>query len=161
MGFPTLGKIEPTDEEIRNWIKKGWKFYQRPRKGHIYITRRMGATLERSHGPFRQAFWDRIEKIKRELSEPQPETDPISLFYSMIELNRAAINSIDCLNRDDEGFCTYWRWSRDYLLLSYRGDLDMKEATYMDELVYLFRAHAKYCGRCNAYVSSRMKVSEV
>ena len=76
----TLGKMEPSDEEIRDWIKKGWKFTKRPRKGNHYITRRMGANKERSLGRYRQALWDRIERIKREPSEPQPETDPLTIF---------------------------------------------------------------------------------
>jgi hypothetical protein len=46
-----LGKIEPSDEDIRNWIKEGWKFTRRTRKEHIYITRRLGAKIERSLGP--------------------------------------------------------------------------------------------------------------
>jgi len=154
-----LGKREPSDEEIRNWIKEGWKFTKRTRKGHIYITRRMGANKERSLGPFKQTLWDRIEKIKREPGEPQKETDPISLFYSLVELNRAFLYPEDCMNKDDEGYCTYWRWSPDYSLLRYRGDLEMKEVRDEGNPVYLFRAHAKYCGGCNAYVSSRMKVS--
>jgi hypothetical protein len=154
-----LGKREPSDEEIRNWIKEGWKFTKRTRKGHIYITRRMGANKERSLGPFKQTLWDRIEKIKREPGEPQKETDPISLFYSLVELNRAFLYPEDCMNKDDEGYCTYWRWSPDYSLLRYRGDLEMKEVRDEGNPVYLFRAHAKYCGGCNAYVSSRIKVS--
>lgn len=154
----TLGKIEPSDEEIRNWIKKGWKFYRRTKKGHIYITRRKGANKERGHGRFQQPLWDRIEKIRREPSEPQRETDPLSLFYSLVELNRASLNSQNCLNRDDEGYCTYWRWSHDYPLLRYRGDLEMKEVKDEGNPAYLFRAHAKYCGGCTAYVSARMKV---
>ncbi len=154
-----LGKIEPSDEEIRNWIKEGWKFTRRTRKGYIYITRRKGANKERSHGRFQQPLWDRIEKIKRDPGEPPRETDQLSVFYSLVELNRGALNSQNCMNRDDEGYCTYWRWSSNYSLLRYRGDLEMKEVRDEGKPVYLFHAQAKYCGGCNAYVSSRMKVS--
>lgn len=154
-----LGKIEPSDTEIRNWIKEGWKFTRRTRKGHIYITRRMGANLERSLGPFKQALWDRIKKIKREPGKPPRETDPKNRFYSLVELNRATLSSQDCLHRDDGGYCTYWRWNHDYSLLRFKGDLEMKEVREEGKPVYLFYAHAKYCSGCNAYVSARMKVS--
>jgi hypothetical protein len=155
-----LGKIEPSDEEIRNWMKEGWKFTRRTRKGHIYITRRLGANKERSLGPFRQALWDKIEKIKREPGEPHRETDPLSVFYSLVELNRAALNSQDCMNRDDEGYCNYWRWSPDNSLLRHRGDLEMKELMDEGKPVYLFYARATYCKGCNAYVTAKMKVSK-
>ena len=155
-----MGKIEPSDEEIHSWIKEGWKFTRRSRKGHIYITRRMGANKERSLGPFKQALWDRIEKIKRESGEPHRETDPLCIFYSLVELNRASLNSQNCMNIDDEGYCNYWRWSPDYSLLRYRGDLEMKEVMDEGNPVYLFRAHAKYCGGCNAYVISGWKFQQ-
>ncbi len=154
-----MGKMEPSDTEIRNWINEGWKFTRRTRKGHIYITRRMGANKERGLGPFKQALWDRIEKIKRGPDEPHRETDPMSLFYSLVEVNRAILNSLDCLHRDNGGYCTYWRWDQDNSLLRYRGDLEIKEIKDEGKPVYLFHAQAKYCGGCNAYVSSRMKVS--
>ena len=151
--------MEPSDEEIRNWIKEGWKFTRRTRKGHIYITRRMGANIERSLGPFNQALWDRIEKIKRRLGEPQGETDPMSLFYDLVEVNRATLNSQDCLHRDDGGYCTYWRWSPEYAFLSFRRDLEMKEVRDEGGPVCLFYAHFKYCSGCNTYISSRMNTS--
>jgi len=157
----TLGKKEFSDEEIRNWIKEGWKFTRRTRKGHIYITRRMGANKERSLGSFRQELWDRIENIKRRPGEPKRETDPLGIFYSLVELNRAALNSQDCLHRDDGGYCTYWRWGPDYKFLNYRVDLEMKEVRDESGPVYLFYAQTKYCSGCNAYISSRMKVSEI
>jgi hypothetical protein len=155
----TLGNKEPSDEEIRNWIKEGWKFTTRTRKGHIYITRRLGANKERSLGPFRQALWDRIEKIKREPGEPHRETDPLRRFYKYVELSRAVLNSEDCMNIDDERYCNYWKWSPDYLWLRYRGDLEMKEVMDEGKPVYLFHARAKYCMGCNAYVSPKMKTS--
>jgi hypothetical protein len=74
--------MEPLDENIRNWIKKGWKFTKRTRKGHVYITRRMGANLERNHGRFNQSLWERIEKISNEPEEQQRETRPLSIFFS-------------------------------------------------------------------------------
>jgi len=123
----TLGKIEPSDDEIRNWMKQGWKFTQRTRKGHIYITRRLGANKERSLGPYSPLLWDRLEKIKHDSSKPQTESDSLSLFYSLVELNRASQYSQTCVNRDNEGYYTYWRWSPDYNLLNYRGDLKLKE----------------------------------
>ena len=153
----TLGKKEFSDGEILNWIQEGWKFTKRTRKGHIYITRRLGANKERGLGRFNQALWDRIEKIKREPARTQ--TDPLDLFYSLVELNRASLSSLDCMNIDDEGYCTYWRWSQDYGFLRFRGDLEMKEVRDDGNPVYLFHSSAKYCGRCNAYVSSRMKAS--
>ncbi len=158
-GPQILGNIDPSDTEIRNWIKEGWKFTRRTRKGHIYITRRMGANIERSLGPFRQALWDRIEKIKREPVELHRETDPLSDFYSLLELNRATLNCQDCLHRDDGGYCTYWRWGPEHSLLGYRGDLEMKEVRDEGTSVYLFYAQFKYCSGCTAYISSRMKVS--
>jgi len=154
-----LGKMEPTDEEIRNWIKEGWHFSRRTSKGHIYLTRRKGANLERGLGRFKQTLWDRIEKIKRESSEPQKETDQISLFYRLIELNRASQSSLECMNIDDGGFCTYWRWGSDCGFLRFKGDLDMKEVNEEGNPVFLFRAEARYCKGCNAYVSLRMKAS--
>ena len=155
----TLGKKEFSDEEIRNWIKEGWKFTKRTRKGHIYITRRLGANKERSLGRFNQALWDRIEKIKRAPDEIPRETDPLDLFYRLVELNRAHVYSLDCRNIDDAGYCTYWRYSQDYYWLRFRGDLKMKEVRDDGNPVYLFQSSAKYCGRCNVYVSSRMKAS--
>ena len=157
----TLGRKDPSDEEIRNWIKEGWKFTRRTRKGHIYITRRMGANIERSLGPFKQELWDRIEKIKREPGEPQGEMDPMSVFYDLLEVIRGELNSIKCLHIDDGGYCTYWRWDSEYSLLRYRGDLEMKEVRDESGPVYLFCAQTKYCSGCNAYISSRMKVSEI
>jgi hypothetical protein len=156
----TLGHSEPSDEDIRTWIKDGWKFYKRTRKGHVYITRRKGANLERSLGRFKQSLWDRIEKILREPKEPLRETDPLSRFYELVELNRVSQISQDCLHRDNEGYCKYWRWTPDYSLLNYRRDLVMKQVRDEGNPVYLFLAHAKYCRRCTAYVSTKMKVSK-
>ena len=119
----------------------------------------MGANKERSLGPFKQALWNRIENIKGEPGEPYRETDQLSVFYGLVELNRASLNSQDCKKRDDERYCTYWRWAPDYSLLRYRGDLEIKEVRDEGNPVYLFYAHARYCSGCNAYVSSRMKVS--
>ena len=148
-----MGKSETSDEDIRNWIKEGWKFTKRTRKGYVYITRRKGANLERGHGRYSQSLWDRIEKISKEPEEPQRETDSLSLFYKLVELNRAVLSSHDCLHRDDEGFCTYWRWDSDYSLLNFRGDLVMKEEIDEGSPVYLFRAQISYCRGCTAYSS--------
>ena len=153
-----MGKSEPSEEEIRTWIKEGWKFTKRTRKGHIYITRRKGANVERSLGRFKQSLWERIEKISQKPEESRKETDPLSIFYSLVELNRASKSSTDCLHRDDEGYCTYWRWSPDYSLLNYRGDLAMNEVIDKGNPVYLFYAHAKYCSGCTAYTSVKMNV---
>ena len=151
--------MEPTDEEIRYWIKKGWKFTRRPRKGHIYLTRRKGANLERSLGRFRQTLWDRIEKIRRESREPPKEIDEKSRFLRLIELNRAHQSARECLNIDDGGYCTYWRWGSDYGFLRFKGDFDMKKVNAEGTSVCLFRAEAMYCMGCNAFVSLRMKAS--
>jgi len=117
----------------------------------------MGANIERSLGRFKQSLWDKIERISRELEEPQKEADPLSIFYDLVILNRAALSSQDCLHQDDEGYCTYWRWSPDYSLLSYREDLAMKEVTDEGNPVIQFLAHARYCRGCSAYVSEKMK----
>jgi hypothetical protein len=155
----TLGRKDPSDEEIRNWIKEGWKFTRRTRKGHIYITRRMGANIERSLGPFKQELWDRIEKIKRESGEPQGKMDPMSHFYALLEVIREGLNRRDCLHKDDGGYCTYWRWDSEYSLVRFREDLEIKEVRDESGPVYLFLAHGRYCSGCNAYLNSRMKVS--
>jgi hypothetical protein len=155
-----MGSSEPSEEDIRTWIKEGWKFTKRTRKGHVYITRRKGANLERGLGRFKQSLWERIEKISRKPEEPQRETDPLSIFYSLIELNRAALSSQDCMHIDDKGYCTYWRWGPEYSLLRYRGDLVMKKVTDEGKPTYLFHAHTKYCQGCTAYISVKMKVSK-
>jgi hypothetical protein len=152
-----LGNSEPSDEDIRNWIKEGWKFREKKSKGRKYITRRMGAKTERSLGPFNQELWNRIESIRRESDEPPEETDPMSLFYSLIELNRASLNSLECLNIDDEGYCTYWRWGPDYAFLRFRGDLEIKEVKDGGKKAYLFHANIRYCKGCNAYISAPMR----
>jgi hypothetical protein len=155
-----MGKREPSDEDIRTWIKEGWKFTKRTRKGHVYITRRKGANIERSLGRFKQSLWKRLEKISRETEEPKQRTNQLSVFYDLIEMNRWVISSRDCLHRDDEGYCTFWRWSPEYAFLSLRGDLMMKEVTDKGNPVYLFPAHMKYCRGCTAYISVKMKVSK-
>lgn len=155
-----MGKKEPTEEDIRTWIQEGWKFTQRTRKGHVYITRRMGANIERSLGPFKKSLWGLIEKIRREPEGAQRETDPLSTFYRLVELNRAALSSLDCLHRDDEGYCTYWRWSSDYSLLRFRGDLEVKKVSDDGNPAYLFSAHIRYCRGCPAYISVKMKASK-
>jgi hypothetical protein len=152
-----MGNSEPSDEEIRNWIKTGWKFREKKSKGRKYITRRMGAKTERSLGPFNQELWNRIENIKRESDKPPKETDPMDLFYTLIEFNRSARAGQDCLNKDEEGYCTYWRWESDYGFLNYRGDLEMKEVKDGKKIAYLFRANRKYCQGCNAYISPEIK----
>ena len=155
-----MGKMEPTDEELRSWIKEGWKFTKRTRKGHIYITRRKGANIERSLGRFNHTLWNRIEKMLREPEEPDRETDPLSVFYSLVELNRASLKSHDCLHRDNEGYCTYWRGGTEYSLLRFRRNLEMKEVREEGNPAYLFYANIKYCKGCTAYVSSRMRFSK-
>lgn len=157
-GFPNMGKKEPTEEDIRTWIKEGWKFYQRTRKGHVYITRRMGANIERSLGPFKKSLWRLIEKISREPEEAQRDTDPLSKFYRLLERNRAALSSRDCLLRDDEGYCINWRWSSNNPLLKYTGDLEAKKVTDEGNPVYLFLADFRYCRGCPAYINVKMKV---
>ena len=151
-----MGKSEPSEEEIRTWIKEGWKFTKRTRKGHVYITRRKGANIERSLGRFKQSLWERIEKISREPEEPQRETDPLSIFYRLVEFSRASLIRRDCLHKDDEGYCTYWRWDSEYSLLKYREDVAMKEVIDEGNPVYLFIAHARYCKGCSAYISAKM-----
>jgi hypothetical protein len=155
-----MGKNKPSDEDIRTWIKEGSKFTKRTKKGHIYITRRKGANKERSLGRFKQSLWEKIEKISREPEEPQRETDPLSIFYTLVELNRSALISQNCLHRDDEGFCTYWRWSPEYSLLNFRRDLVIKEVKDEGKTVYLFYADFRYCKGCTAYTSVKLKVSK-
>ncbi len=152
-----MGTIEPSDEDIRNWMEEGWRFARRNRRGRVFITRRMGANRERSLGRFRQSLWNRIQRISRELEEPQREKDPLYAFYGLVEVNRADLISRDCLHRDEEGYCTYWSWGSDYSLLRYREDLAMREVNEEGNTAYQFLAHGRYCRGCTAYVSEKMK----
>ena len=147
----------PSDEDIRDWMEEGWRFARRNRKGRVYITRRMGANRERSLGRFNQSLWDRIVRISREREEPQREKDPLYSFYGLVEVNRAALISQDCLHMDEEGYCTYWSWGPDYSLLRYRENLAMKEVNDGGNPVYQFIAHDRYCRGCTAYISEKMK----
>ena len=155
-----MGKSEPSDEDIRDWIREGWKFTKRTRKGHVYITRRMGANIERSLGRFKQSLWERIEKISREPEEPQKETDLRSLFYILVSDVRAYHSSVDCLHIDDEGYCTYWRWEKELPLLRYGENIKMKEVVDEGNHVYLIEAHGNYCRGCTTYISKKMKSSK-
>jgi len=152
-----MGKTEPSDEDIRSWIKEGWKFTKRTRKGHVYITRRMGANIERSLGRFKQSLWERIEKILREPEKQQRETETLNTFYMLLELLRSSRNSIDCLHKDDEGYCTFWRWNNDLPFLRYGENLPMKEVIDEGNPVCLFYAHQRYCRGCTAYINEKMK----
>ena len=156
-----MGKREPSDEDIRKWIKEGWKFTKRTKKGHVYITRRKGANLERSHGRFKQSLWERIEKISHEPEEPQREADTLSTFYMLLELLRASRKSGDCYHMDDEGYCTYWRWDPEFSLMRFRENLKIKKVTDEGNPVYLFYAHQRYCRGCTAYINEKMKASKI
>lgn len=152
-----MGNSEPSDEEIRNWIKTGWKFREKKSKGRKYITRRMGAKTERSLGPFNQELWNRIERIQNQSDKPPIEKDPMNLFYDILEFHRVSRTRRDCLNKDNEGYCTYWRWEPDYGFLRHRQDLEMKEVKSGNKTYYIFLATNKYCKNCNAYISPEIK----
>lgn len=152
-----MGKSEPSDESLQKWIKEGWKFRVKISKGRKYITRRMGAKTERSLGPFNQELWNRIKSIQSEAKKPPREKDPLYMFYSLMEYHRGAQAGRDCQNKDDEGYCTYWRWESDYGFLNFREDLKVKVVKDGGKIFFLFFANPRYCQGCNAYVSSEIK----
>jgi hypothetical protein len=147
-----------SDEEIHHWIKEGWKFTKRTRSGHVYITRRKGANIERSLGRFNQILWDRIVHA-RDSEKPREDLKPIDAFLDSVDVNRAFLKSSNCLHRDDEKFCTYWKWSDDYFFLKFEVNIKRKKVIESGKPVYLFYADPRYCMRCTAYISSMMKIS--
>ena len=149
-----MGNSEPSNEEIRKWINEGWKFGSRKKKGHIYITRRLGPNMEKSYGRFTQELWDRIKKVESSPIEPVGERESKPSLHNYVEISRIIHYTKNCTNIDDNGYCTYWKLKPNSSFINYPKPLSFKEIMDGGQLVWMFRANRRFCKDCHAFVSS-------
>ncbi len=107
-----------SEEDIINFIRKGWNFRVRPRKGRRYIFRRK-KQVERSLGPYSDELWDTITRLREQaphfpgiVSEKMKEQEWASkLLDERLNLERSVYMMMNCVHKDSEGNCTSWSWS--------------------------------------------------
>ena len=151
-----MGNENISDVEIRKWHSEGWRFYKRNKKGRVYITRRKGPINEYSLGPFNQELWDIITKVVNG-EVPLVIKESESIFYHTINIYRLIHYTKNCLHIDNEGYCTYWQFKPNSILINHPKNTRYKEVKEENKTYWIFQVTRKYCLNCNAFISARMK----
>ena len=129
-----MGKLHPSDVEIRNYLKEGYSFHQKKvNKKYTYIVIRKGQKMH-SLGRYSDELWQRILRLEFKFSEEQDNSSKGGLkldgdevararmraarriqslrdkFKEHLELHRGTIKFTTCMHKDGV-FCKYWVWN--------------------------------------------------